>query len=129
MFYLSEIDDKGRRYYNQNFTGLNINLNFKKQDMSAINQVAKRLKKLDQEITSNDDFKGFYKMSIDDRLKKLDKNIVGTLNKEILETGGLSLPKADAMIENVIGIVGLPLAISPNFVINNKKYQIPMCIE
>ena len=97
--------------------------------MSAINQVAKRLKMLDQEITSNDDFKGFYKMSIDDRLKKLDKNIVGTLNKEILETGGLSLPKADAMIENVIGIVGLPLAISPNFVINNKKYQIPMCIE
>lgn len=26
-------------------------------------------------------------------------------------------------------MVGLPLAIAPNFMINNKKYQIPMCIE
>ena len=33
------------------------------------------------------------------------------------------------MIENVIGILGLPLAIAPNFVINTKQYQIPMCIE
>ena len=55
-------------------------------------------------------------------------NKAEALNTDILETGGLSLSKADAMIENVIGIVGLPLAISPNFVINNKKYQIPMCI-
>lgn len=54
--------------------------------------------------------------------------MVDSLNPEILSTGGLSLDKADAMIENVIGMVGLPLAISPNFVINNKKYQIPMCI-
>ena len=33
------------------------------------------------------------------------------------------------MIENVIGVLSLPLAIVPTFVINKKKYMIPMCIE
>ena len=98
------------------------------QDTSAINQVSKRLKNLDHQITLNDDFKGFYKMPMDERRKTLDKNMSEPLNTEILSNGGLSLNKADAMIENVIGILGLPLAIAPNFVINNKQYQIPMCI-
>ena len=93
-----------------------------------MNHSSKRLENLDQQITQDDDFKGFYKMSMQDRLKVLNKNMVDTLNTDILATGGLSLDKADAMIENVIGMVGLPLAIAPNFVINNKKYQIPMCI-
>ena len=124
VFYLSEIDDKGRRYYSQNFTGLDL----KAQSISSINQVSKRLRNLDHQIVPDDGFKGFYKMSLEERLKTLDKNLTEPLNTEILSTGGLSLPKADAMIENVIGIVGLPLAIAPNFVINNKKYQIPMCI-
>ena len=93
-----------------------------------MNHSSKRLENLDQQITQDDDFKGFYKMSMQDRLKVLNKNMVDTLNTDILATGGLSLGKADAMIENVIGMVGLPLAIAPNFVINNKKYQIPMCI-
>lgn len=65
---------------------------------------------------------------MDERRKTLDKNMSEPLNTEILSNGGLSLNKADAMIENVIGILGLPLAIAPNFVINNKQYQIPMCI-
>lgn len=60
MFYLSEIDDKGRRFYNQNFTGLNL----KVQATSAMNQVSKRLRSLDHQITTDDEFKGFYKMSI-----------------------------------------------------------------
>lgn len=47
---------------------------------------------------------------------------------ETLESGGLSLPKADVMIENVVGRVGLPLAVAPNFLINKKPYIIPMCI-
>ena len=33
------------------------------------------------------------------------------------------------MIENVIGTLSLPLSIVPLFMINKKKYMIPMCIE
>jgi hydroxymethylglutaryl-CoA reductase len=39
------------------------------------------------------------------------------------------MPKADVMIENVVGKLSLPLAIAPNFVINKKSYIVPMCIE
>ena len=33
------------------------------------------------------------------------------------------------MIENVIGIIPVPMGIATNFVINNKTYLIPMAIE
>jgi len=36
---------------------------------------------------------------------------------------------ANRMIENVIGIMPLPLGIATNFLINNKNYLIPMAIE
>jgi hydroxymethylglutaryl-CoA reductase len=48
---------------------------------------------------------------------------------ETLESGGLTMHKADTMIENVVGRVGMPLAVAPNFIINKKPYIIPMCIE
>jgi|JI61114BRNA_FD_contig_71_2251749_length_2390_multi_2_in_0_out_0_3 degradative hydroxymethylglutaryl-CoA reductase len=54
---------------------------------------------------------------------------VPQLNSELLQSGGLTISKADTMIENVIGRVTLPLAIAPNFVINRKSYIVPMCIE
>jgi hydroxymethylglutaryl-CoA reductase len=42
---------------------------------------------------------------------------------------GLSLSDADNMIENVIGVHGMPLGIAVNFLINQKDYLIPMVIE
>jgi hydroxymethylglutaryl-CoA reductase len=33
------------------------------------------------------------------------------------------------MIENVIGVFGLPLAVAPNFLVNNKDYVVPMVVE
>ena len=45
------------------------------------------------------------------------------------EVEGLSLERADRMIENVIGIHGLPLGIATNFTINSRDYLIPMAIE
>ncbi|MFH1306194.1 MAG: hydroxymethylglutaryl-CoA reductase, degradative, partial [Candidatus Micrarchaeota archaeon] len=41
----------------------------------------------------------------------------------------LSLEAADKISENVIGTVGLPLSIAPNFVINGKEIVVPMAIE
>lgn len=36
---------------------------------------------------------------------------------------------ADKMIENVIGVFGLPLAAAPNFTVNGRDYVIPMVVE
>jgi hydroxymethylglutaryl-CoA reductase len=33
------------------------------------------------------------------------------------------------MIENVIGVFGLPLAVAPNFLVNGKDYVVPMVVE
>lgn len=43
--------------------------------------------------------------------------------------GGLELETADRMIENVIGVFGLPYGIASNFVINDQEYLVPMVVE
>ena len=48
---------------------------------------------------------------------------------DALTRGGLSLELADRLIENVIGLYGLPLGIAANFQINGRDYLIPMAIE
>jgi hydroxymethylglutaryl-CoA reductase len=43
--------------------------------------------------------------------------------------GGLNAQQANDMIENVVGIYGLPLGVATNFLINGQDYLIPMVIE
>lgn len=42
---------------------------------------------------------------------------------------GLSLDKADNMIENVIGTMSLPVGVATNFLIDGQEYIIPFCVE
>ena len=73
---------------------------------------------------------GFYKLSIEERLKELSD--FAALTEEELKiignTGALG-EIADRMIENVVGSMPLPLGIAVNFVINDNDYLIPMAIE
>ena len=74
---------------------------------------------------------GFYKLSFEDRLKAIRK-IADLSDEEIalLKTpSALKIEIADRMIENVIGIMPVPLGIAVNFLINNKDYLVPMAIE
>ena len=50
---------------------------------------------------------------------------------ELLQTGDhtLRLPVADKMIENVVGVMGLPLGVGLNFLINGNDYVVPLCVE
>ena len=74
---------------------------------------------------------GFYKLPVEERLKKvaefanLTEEEVELLKKE----GNLNLEIADRMIENVIGTMAYPFGIATNFLINGKEYLIPMVIE
>ena len=74
---------------------------------------------------------GFYKLSVEER-----RNIVARLSNlsdkqiEALScTGELSESAADHMIENVIGTMSLPVGIATNFIIDEKAYLIPFCVE
>ncbi len=74
---------------------------------------------------------GFYDMSLEARLRRIAE--IAALPNEVRSVlepeGGLSAEQADHMIENVIGVFGLPLGVATNFVINGREVLIPMAIE
>jgi len=74
---------------------------------------------------------GFYKLSIQDRLDKINRRIGLSADELAALSGsaGLHLEQADHMIENVIGTYALPLGIALNFKINGRDALVPMAIE
>ncbi|MCX8189779.1 MAG: hydroxymethylglutaryl-CoA reductase, degradative [Candidatus Diapherotrites archaeon] len=74
---------------------------------------------------------GFYKMSQEERLEVLKQNCkISDEELHLLkELKPMDFKTADIMIENVVGVFGLPLGIATNFVVNGKDYLIPMAIE
>ncbi len=70
----------------------------------------------------------FYKLSVNERVNHISRWIDDEETASILEDG-LTLPTADQMIENVIGIYGLPLGIATSFLINGQDHLVPMVVE
>jgi hydroxymethylglutaryl-CoA reductase len=74
----------------------------------------------------------FYKMSVTDRVRAVrDLGLLSQDDVERLAAGRatLDLSAADKMIENVIGVLGLPIGLGLNFQINGKDYVVPMAVE
>lgn len=74
---------------------------------------------------------GFYKLSPKERLEFVSEfaDLSGEECALLENTGSLSLDLADRMIENVVGVMPVPLGIAVNFLINKHDYLIPMAIE
>src|SRR2546425_4423321 len=72
----------------------------------------------------------FYKLSVEERLR-IVQEFSGLSDEEVhtLKTGALPVPSAQRMIENVVGVLPVPLGIAVNFLVNDKDYLIPMAIE
>ena len=72
---------------------------------------------------------GFYKMSIEERLKIIKEK--AGLSEEDLKSlaDGLPLKTADMMVENLIGELQVPLGIAAHFRVNGRDYLIPMATE
>ncbi len=72
----------------------------------------------------------FYKLTLEERLDKVrDFSGLSDEEVELVKSGTLPLSSAQRMIENVVGVVPVPLGIAVNFLINGKDYLIPMAIE
>ena len=74
----------------------------------------------------------FYQASIPERLNILnEKRIINEEDFLVLmnNLATLQSDEADKMIENVIGVFGLPIGLGLNFLINDKDYIIPMVVE
>lgn len=74
---------------------------------------------------------GFYKLSVEERRNIVARlsNLSGEQIEALSCTGELSESAADHMIENVIGTMSLPVGIATNFIIDEKAYLIPFCVE
>ena len=73
---------------------------------------------------------GFYDLPLDNRLQKLAET-AGLTPEELaaFSTAGLSADQADHMVENAVGVFGLPLGIALNFIVNGGEVLVPMAIE
>jgi len=71
-------------------------------------------------------------MSVAERLTALrERGLLSEEDLEILASGDhtLRLATADRMIENVVGVLGLPVGLGLNFLINGRDYVVPLCVE
>jgi len=74
----------------------------------------------------------FYKMSIDERIRAVhERGMLSDQDFESLVSGEatLGLTAADKMIENVIGVLGMPIGLGLNFLINSREYVVPLVVE
>jgi hydroxymethylglutaryl-CoA reductase len=73
----------------------------------------------------------FYKLKQADRLKAVREfaSLDDNETQAIGSLAGLKMDIADRMIENVIGVMPVPLGIATNFLVNGKDYLVPMAIE
>jgi hydroxymethylglutaryl-CoA reductase len=74
---------------------------------------------------------GFYKMPRHERVLRLAErvNLTRAEVSELLNPEPLPFDAADHMIENTIGVVGIPLGVGLNFRINGRDHLVPMAIE
>jgi len=82
-------------------------------------------------VTDSSDISGFYRKSIVER-RAVAQHWAGLTDEEARAwefPPGIDPTVFDRMIENVIGVLPLPLGVATNFRINEKDYLIPMAIE
>ena len=74
----------------------------------------------------------FFRMTVAERIDALrQRDLLGDEDVSLLNGAGhtLRLPIADKMIENVVGIFGLPLGVALNFQVNGRDYVMPLAVE
>ncbi len=88
--------------------------------------------------SANPDQKGssripnFFRMPIAERISALhQRGLLSGEDVQLLSTGShqVQLSVADKMIENVVGVFGLPMGVALNFLINNRDYVVPLVVE
>ncbi|MDJ0904652.1 MAG: hydroxymethylglutaryl-CoA reductase, degradative [Woeseiaceae bacterium] len=81
---------------------------------------------------SNSPIRGFYKLTVAERIERLARDRwLAESDAELLRQGRYVLPAAaaDRMIENALGVFGLPFAVAPNFLVNGREHLAAMAIE
>jgi hydroxymethylglutaryl-CoA reductase len=77
-------------------------------------------------------FPDFYKLTVGDRVRLMrERGFLTENDYQALISGShtLRVPNADKMIENVIGVLALPMGVGLNMLVNGKDYVVPLVVE
>src|SRR3990172_5857153 len=82
-------------------------------------------------MTGSSRLPGFYNLPLAGRLEVVADEANLTAEEVAVMSGknGLSSDAADHMVENAVGVFGLPLGIATNFLVNGRDVLVPMAIE
>lgn len=82
-------------------------------------------------MKGNSSISKFYQLEVAERLQKIASEVdLSVEERNLLSTfGNLSMEQADRMIENVIGVLPIPLGVATNFRVDGKDVFIPMAVE
>src|SRR5262245_53849706 len=74
---------------------------------------------------------GFYRLSVEQRLAFLARGFQLSEHdiEELRNGSALRIDHAVNMVENAIGVFGLPLGLGLNFLVDGREYLVPMAIE
>ena len=82
-------------------------------------------------MAKSSEISGFYKLTVADRIKVV-RDFAGLNEEEVTllqKPGALGFEVADRMVENVIGVMPIPMGVAMNFLINGREVIVPMAIE
>jgi hydroxymethylglutaryl-CoA reductase len=74
---------------------------------------------------------GFYKLSLEERRVELAGRVGVSVDELVraLDEGGLDPETADKVVENVLGVYGLPFGVALNVRVNGVDRLVPMVVE
>lgn len=84
-----------------------------------------------ESLLRTSELSGFHKLTLDDRRTRLAE-LVGLSERDLdmlSSDGGLSDEQANRMVENVLGVMSLPLGLCVNLRIDGRDRLVPMSIE
>ena len=73
----------------------------------------------------------FYRLSLPERRARIaaEAGLDDAALDALQGSAGLSPEQADHMVENALGVFGLPLGVAQHFIVNGRAVLVPMAIE
>ncbi len=83
-----------------------------------------------KKISRSSRVKGFYKLNLEEKHRVIRGfSFLTDDDIKMLKAGRPDIESVEKMVENVIGVIGMPLGVATNFLINGKDYLVPMATD